>query len=973
MDALLMRIPIATYRLQFTAAFGFAQALEILSYLADLGISDIYASPIFKARKGSRHGYDVADQNQTNPELGMKVDFQNLLGAVKDRGLGWVQDIVPNHMAYSQENALLWDVLKNGDSSRYFNFFDIFWDHPCGDLSGRLLAPFLGKMYSDALESGEIKLEMAPEGLCARYYDLKLPLKHESMQEILSGALTKVGSGRIAGLGRDDLKRGLWEKYSRDEEFQELFDSALGEINGIPGKPESFDALDRILSDQRFKLSFWRVASQEINYRRFFTINEIIALQSDLEEVFDHTHAFILDLAARGDVTGLRIDHIDGLKDPAAYLRKLRERAVDRYIVVEKILSREERLPPWPIQGTTGYDFLNILGGVLVNRASGGDFERIYSGFTGLTTPYGETVYQKKKAVLDKEMGGDVENLSFLLKRISAWDRRGRDITHTGLKNALAEIMALFPVYRTYGSPEGFRPEDRSILTDVIKRAKDRNPELKKELGFLELYLLLEPGGMEEEKRDSIEEVGIGDSQKNGADSDEASEQKKSTDGHDTDRRERPGKDRMQFLLRLQQFTGPLMAKGFEDTLLYNYNRLISLNEVGGSPDRFGATLDEFHGFLAERAVLWPASMNATATHDTKRGEDARARINILSEIPDEWQKALEAWSGMNKGKKKEVKGRLLPGKDDEYFLYQTLLGSLPFYADEYPSFEGRAGDYLIKAAREAKVHSGWVKPDTSYEEAMTAFFNDILRRAEDNPFPRDLWKLLRKVEHHGMLNSLAQTLIKITAPGVPDFYQGTELWDLSFVDPDNRRPVDFKTRKAYLEEIMEREEKDMSGLISELLYLARDGRVKMFLIHRALKARRVLPGLFLQGDYLPLYAQGSKKKNIIAFVRRFKEDNCTWALTVAPRITTDLVDVEGYPLGTDVWRDTFLAMPKGAPEQWVNALTGEKMILESNVEASQGDDRKKAQEGIDAEGRLLLGKALSKFPVALLLAGDVI
>lgn len=960
-----MRVPIATYRLQFTAAFGFAQALEILSYLEDLGISDIYASPIFKARKGSLHGYDVADQNQTNPELGMKVDFQNLVGAVKDSGLGWVQDIVPNHMAYCQENALLWDVLKNGEGSRYFNFFDIFWDHPCGDLRGRLLAPFLGKMYSDALECGEIQLEMAPEGLGARYYDLKLPLKCESMQEILSGALTEVGSGRSAGQDGDDLKRGLWEKYSRDEEFQELFDSALGEINGIPGKPESFDALDRILSDQRFKLSFWRVASQEINYRRFFTINEIIALRSDLEEVFDHTHAFILDLAARGDVTGLRIDHIDGLKDPAAYLRKLRERAVDRYIVVEKILSREERLPPWPIQGTTGYDFLNILGGVLVNRESGGDFERIYSGFTGLTMPYGEMVYQKKKAVLDKEMDGDVENLAFLLKRISAGDRRGRDITHTGLKNALAEIMALFPVYRTYGSPEGFRPEDRSTLTDVIKRAKDRNPELKRELGFLERYILLEHWGMEEEKRDSIEEVGIGDSQKNGADNDEIREQKKSTDGHDTGRR--------QFLLRLQQFTGPLMAKGFEDTLLYNYNRLISLNEVGGSPDRFGATLDEFHGFLAERAVLWPASMNATATHDTKRGEDARARINILSEIPDEWQKALEAWSGMNKGKKKEVKGRLLPGKDDEYFLYQTLLGSLPFYADEYPSFEGRAGDYLIKAAREAKVHSGWVKPDTSYEEAMTAFFNDILRRAEDNPFPRDLWKLLRKVEHHGILNSLAQTLLKITAPGVPDFYQGTELWDLSFVDPDNRRPVDFKTRKAYLEEIMEREEKDMSGLISELLYLARDGRVKMFLIHRALKARRVLPELFLQGDYLPLYAQGSKKKNIIAFARRFKEDNGTWALTVAPRITTDLVDVGGYPLGTDVWRDTFLAMPKGAPEQWLNALTGEKTILESNVEASQGDDRKKAQEGIDAEGRLLLGKALSKFPVALLLAGDVI
>ncbi len=966
-----MRVPIATYRLQFNAAFGFAQALEILSYLADLGISDIYASPIFKARKGSLHGYDVVDQTQINPELGMKVDFKNLMEAVKERGLGWVQDIVPNHMAYSQENALLWDVLENGENSRYFNFFDIFWDHPCGDLRGRLLAPFLGKMYSEALEGGEIKLEMAPEGLGARYYDLKLPLKPESMQKILSGDTTKVGSGRGAGQDGDDLKRGLWEKYSRDEEFQELFDSALGEINGIPGKPESFDALDKILSDQRFKLSFWRVASQEINYRRFFTINEIIALRSDLEEVFDHTHALILDLAARGDVTGLRIDHIDGLKDPAAYLRKLRERAGDRYIIVEKILSREERLPSWPVQGTTGYDFLNLLGGVLVNRESGGDFERIYSGFTGLTMPYGETVYKKKKAVLEKEMEGDAENLSFLLKRVSAGDRHGRDITHIGLKSALAEIMALFPVYRTYGSPEGLRPEDRSTLTDVIKRAKDRNPELKKELEFIEHYLLLEPGGMEEEKRDSIEEVVVGDNQKNGVDSDEISERKKRAEDHDTDRREGPGKDKMQFLFRLQQFTIPLMAKGFEDTLLYNYNRIISLNEVGGSPDRFGATLDEFHGFLAERAVIWPASMNATATHDTKRGEDARARINVLSEIPEKWQKALEAWGGMNKGKKKEVKGRLLPGKDDEYFLYQTLLGSLPFYADEYPSFEERAGDYLIKAAREAKVHSGWDKPDTSYEESMTAFFNDILRRAEDNPFPRDLWNLLRTVGHHGILNSLAQTLIKITAPGVPDFYQGTELWDLSFVDPDNRRPVDFKIRKAYLEDIMEREEKDMSSLISELLYLARDGRVKMFLIHRALKARWALSELFLQGDYLPLYAQGSKKKNIVAFARRFKEDNGTWALTVAPRITTDLVDAGEYPLGTDVWRDTFLALPKGAPEQWMNALTGEKMVIESNDDASQGEDGKKAQEGVEADRRLPLGNALSKFPVALLLAGD--
>lgn len=957
----MMRIPIATYRLQLTAAFGFEQALEIISYLADLGISDIYASPIFKARKGSLHGYDVVDQNQINPDLGTKDDFRNLMEAVKARGLGWIQDIVPNHMAYCQENALLWDVLEKGESSGYFNFFDIFWDHPCGDLRGRLLAPFLGKMYYEALEGGEIKLEIAPDGLVARYYDLKLPLKPESVQEILYGALTEVGSGLGAGLDEDDLKRGLWEIYSWDEDFKELFDSALGKINGIRGKPESFDALDRILSDQRFKLSFWKVASQEVNYRRFFTINEIIALRSDLDEVFYHTHSLILDMAARGDVTGLRIDHIDGLRDPAAYLRKLREIAGDKYIVVEKILSREERLPSWPIQGTTGYDFLNILGGVLVNREAGGDFERIYSGFTSLNMSYGETVYQKKKAVLEKEMAGDVENLSFILKKISAGDRHGRDITHAGLTNALAEIMAIFPVYRTYGSSEGFRPEDRSILTDVIRRAKDRNPELKKELEFVKHYLLLETGEMEEKKGNLSEGGGKGGSRKNGVNSEETRERRNSADGLGTDRNEVPGKDRSQFLLRLQQFTGPLMAKGFEDTLLYNYNRLISLNEVGGSPDRFGATPDEFHNFLTERAMLWPASMNATATHDTKRGEDARARINVLSEIPEEWQRALEAWSSMNKGKKKEVKGRRLPGKDDEYFLYQTLLGSLPFYADEYPSFEERAVDYLIKAAREAKVHSGWEKPDTYYEEAMTTFFNDILRRAGDNPFPSYLWKLLRKVEHHGILNSLAQTLIKITAPGVPDFYQGTELWDLSFVDPDNRRPVDFKIRKAYLEDIMEREGKDMAGLVSELLYLARDGRVKMFLIHRALKARRVLSELFLHGDYLPIYAQGSRRKNIIAFARRSKEDSGTWALTIIPRITTDLVDLGEYPMGIGIWKDTFLALPEGAPEQWVNALTGEKIVEEG---------KKGRHEAVGSGGKLLLGKALSKFPVALLLAG---
>lgn len=932
----MMRIPIATYRIQFNPSFGFQAAKKIIPYLSELGISDIYASPIFKARKGSTHGYDVVDPNQLNPELARVEDLEGLVRELKNYGMAWIQDVIPNHMAYDYENQMLMDVLENGESSEYFHFFDIEWNHPYESIRGRLLAPFLGRFYGESLEDGEIQLRYHDTGLSVNYYALTFPLKIESYINVLAYKLStlkrKIGEDhpdftKLLGIlyvlktlpSREEInerydqtrfvKRMLWELYSKNQEIKRFVDGNIETFNGKKGTPESFNLLDNLLSEQLFILSFWKVATEEINYRRFFNINELISLRIEDEDVFNHTHSLILKLVDQGKISGLRVDHIDGLYDPTDYLKKLREKAGEIYMVIEKILDLEEELPSfWPVQGTTGYDFLNYVNSIFCERKNQRKFDKIYSAFTGLKISYEDLVCEKKRLIIGKHMAGDVDNLAHLMKGISTRYRHGGDFTLYGLKRAIVEIMTLFPVYRTYVSPEVFSERDYSYLKAAVKTATQSNPGLLYELNFIERFLLLK-------SRDYLTEE--------------------------------EEKQWVHFVMRFQQFTGPLMAKGFEDTILYVYNRLLSLNEVGGSPNKFGISLEKFHSFNKKRASLWPHSLNTTSTHDTKRGEDVRARINVLSEIPQEWDSNIKGWSRINRRKKRTVNGTNVPDRNDEYFLYQTLVGAFPFDETEYPAFVERMKNYIIKAVREAKVHTAWLKPDEDYEDAYISFVEEILQPSEDNQFLKEFVPFQKKVAYYGIFNSLSQTLIKITSPGVPDFYQGTELWDLNLVDPDNRRPVDFEKRTAFLRDIRDKTQTDVLSLITELFSSKEDGRLKLFLICRALQARNEKAEVFQKGAYIPIEVGGRFKDHVVVLARRYRN---AWAITIAPRLLTALMKEGEYPFGQQVWDDTRVVLPKGTPTLWKDIITG---------------------EAIKSEGTLPINETLKHFPVALLMGEE--
>jgi (1->4)-alpha-D-glucan 1-alpha-D-glucosylmutase len=601
----------------------------------------------------------------------------------------------------------------------------------------------------------------------------------------------------------------------------------------------------------------------------------------------------------------LRIDHLDGLYDPTGYLKRLRQRTGDIYLIVEKILNSEEELPVfWPVQGSTGYQWLNYVNGIFCDNRNEKEFDRIYASFSGQRTPYQALLVEKKRLILGKHMAGDIHNLAYLIKKISEQDRQGRDITLYGLKRALVEILAQFPVYRTYRSKKVFRGEDQEYIQKALTRSKQRMPEFLYELDFLEKILLSRP-----EISLSPEEEDLWINSVN----------------------------------RFQQLTGPLMAKGFEDTFLYVYNRLLSLNEVGGNPELFGTPLDRYHRFIKKRALLWPCSLNATSTHDTKRGEDVRARINVLSEMPQEWRKKLKEWSRINRRKKRMVNGERVPDKNDEYFLYQTLIGAFPFEQRETSSFEERIKKTIIKSVREAKVHTTWLKSDTEYEEAFLEFIEELLKEGEDNLFLQEFLPFQKRVAHYGIFNSLSQTLLKITSPGIPDFYQGSELWDLNLVDPDNRRPVDFGRREAFLKGITKKAERDTAKIIPELLAQKEDGRLKLFLILRALKARKERFRVFQDGAYIALQTGGRWSRHVIAFARKHEG---LWAISLAPRFLTSLIKEGEFPLGPKVWNDTHVILPEQVCSEWRDVIS---------------------ERTIQGENALLMAEASRCFPVALL------
>jgi (1->4)-alpha-D-glucan 1-alpha-D-glucosylmutase len=925
--------PRATYRLQFCPEFGFARAREIVPYLARLGVSHIYASPVFQARPGSPHGYDVVDAARLNPELGGEEEFRALLADAREAGLGWVQDIVPNHAAYHRDNPLLVDLLEHGSDSACFRHFDLDWEHHYYGLQGRLLAPFLGGLFGQCLESGELGLAWERDRLWAAYYDVKLPLAPETYAEVLERA-----AGRLAGTERDrllglaaelaalpagrgpeprgaraaELRAGLARLCRESPEAERAWREAVESYRGREGDPSSCNDLERLLGRQHFRLAFWKVATQELNYRRFFNINELICLRMEREEVFRRQHRLILELVEQGWVDGLRVDHVDGLHAPTEYLRRLRRAAPRAYLVVEKILEADEELPAkWPVEGTTGYRFLNQLNGLYCRPRGLRTLTRVYGSFSGQRGDPARLVPGIKKLIMDKEMMGDVDNLVRELRQVVVHDRYSQDLMIYGLKEALVEVLAQFPQYRSY--QEDLEPDEaeRRPMEKALAAAREARPELAHELGYIGRNLTLRyPDYLAEEQR----------------------------------------RGWLGFVLRCQQLTGPLMAKGFEDTLLYRHHRLASTNEVGGAPGAPGVAPAAFHRFLRRRRRAWPHSLNATATHDTKRGEDTRARLNVLSERPARWERRLYHWARLNREHKSYPQGREAPDRNDEHLLYQTLLGTWPWSGRPDQAYRQRIQGYVIKSVREAKLHTGWLQPDQDYEGAYLEFVERILDPGASGEFLEDLAAFAAEIAHYGALNSLSQTAVKLTAPGVPDLYQGSELWDLSLVDPDNRRPVDYAARAAALEGLREEPagQEGAAGLAARLLASLADGRAKLFLVHRLLELRRQRAELMARGGYQGLATGGRRRANLVAFAR---SRGGQWLVTLAPRFASDLAPPGGQPVGREVWGDTWAELPRRAPRRWRDALCGHMV---------EAEDR-----------RLAAGRALAHFPAAALIGEE--
>ncbi|WP_027719436.1 malto-oligosyltrehalose synthase [Desulfovirgula thermocuniculi] len=925
------RIPAATYRLQLNRDFPLSRARELVPYLDALGVTDIYASPLLAARQGSPHGYDVTDPTRLNPELGGEEGLRSLAAALQERGMGLLLDIVPNHMAASHENPWWVDFLRWGARSPFAGFFDLAWQPSKPSLAGKVILPILGRQYAEALERGEITLSLTPGGFGVAYYRWWFPLNPPSHGRVLAYGLERLEAPAAAAERLAELSRAfsrtpsreefagacgdLWELYRQDGAVRAFLDGLLALANGHGGRPPDAAFLHEILEQQHYRLAFWRLAAEEASYRRFFDVAELVALRMEEPEVFEATHALVLALVRKGVVTGLRIDHIDGLRDPLGYLARLQEHLAAAgggvYVVVEKILGVDEDLPPaWPVHGTTGYDFLNLLNALFVDGEGLAALDELYRQVSGRESTLEEETYAGKKKVMGALFRGEVYALARLLDAAAARDPDGRDVALRELEEAIVELTACLPVYRTYLREEAVGERERRYIALAAERVLARRPDLQRAVLLLKKALLLETP----DRRAALE-----------------------------------------FALRWQQFTGPVMAKGFEDTALYTFNRLLSLNEVGAGQDAREVTPEEFHRHNRERLARRPHSLLATSTHDTKRSEDVRARLNVLAEIPHLFSAHLEFWREVNRAKKPHVGGRAVPGGNMEFFLYQTLLGAWPLANEEEEDFRGRLKGYLIKAAREAKEETSWLAPDPAYEEALLEFAEAILAPEEGNLFLKDFLGFQKKIAFYGALGSLAQVLLKIASPGVPDFYQGCEMWDFSLVDPDNRRPVDFARRAGCLRELEEKERAcGPAALAAELLDGWADGRIKLYLTCKALRFRRAHLDLFAGGAYIPLEAAGPLYRHVCAFARR---RGSRWALVAVPRLVARLALRHApprmelplvAPLGQGVWGDTALVLPGGAPCAWRNVFTGEE------VQAGEGNV-------------LPLAVAFKGFPVALL------
>lgn len=931
--------PESTYRLQLHKDFDFKAATEIVPYLAKLGVTHVYASPYLKARPGSMHGYDVIDHSEINPELGGEQGFEAWATAMKNAGLSHIVDVVPNHVGVGTNDNPWWnDVLENGPASVYASYFDIAWQSsPRPELHDRVLLPVLGRPYAAELEEGKLRVGFEGGAFYVAYHERKFPLSPRTYAWILGGdepqgmeAAGKMWSEyesicwacqqlptrcnrkerRHRHREKEIIKRRLARLYEQHEEVRRRIDANIELFNGRPGDVRSFDRLDHLLHHQAYRLSYWHVASDEINYRRFFDVTDLAGISMERREVFLAAHRVILKLLAEGKVSGLRIDHPDGLVDPRTYFERLQrhyvsacaERLADGnvaeevithlkenpemlrpwplYVVAEKILAMDEPLPEsWAVSGTSGYDFLNYTNGVFVDRAMEGKFTEQYEKVTGEKQTFEELAYGCKRIVLSMMLSSELQMLAHRLDRIAQTDRHSRDFTLRGLRTALREMIACFPVYRSYVAEGGTQETDAQRLDTAVEEAAKRNPRIDRSIfHFIRNTLLLN-----------------------------------CADGSPATKEER--EERVRFAGKFQQLTSPVTAKGIEDTAFYRFNRFVSLNEVGGEPARFGITPEELHDYFKHRAKQWPHALSTLSTHDTKRSEDVRARLNVLCEYQEEWEEQVNGWMSQI--------GEV--AANDAYLLFQTLVGSWPLSGDADETYLERIKAYMRKALREAKVNTTWAEPNEAYEGKVF----ELVERCVRGDMAEEVAAFAKKLMPGGLLNSLAQTAIRLMAPGVPDTYQGMELWDFSLVDPDNRRPVDFGMRVKMLGEKVS---------VEDAVERPEDGRVKMLVTVAALKLRRERPGLLTEGEYEPVVAEGEKARCVLGFVRRHEGKG---AVLVVPRLASRWLEGEGMRFDGEGWRGTSVQLPQG---RWRHVITGEEW-----------------------EGRIELGELLGRFPVGML------
>ncbi|MGE5539714.1 MAG: malto-oligosyltrehalose synthase [Gemmatimonas sp.] len=947
-------VPSATYRLQLNAQFTFDDVTRIAPYLDALGVSHAYCSPWLKARAGTTHGYDITDHNAFNPELGDADGFRTMTAALAARGLEQILDFVPNHMGVGKADNPWWlDVLEWGRQSPYAAYFDIDWAPTNVHLTDKVLLPFLGDQYGRELEGGRLipTFDPAMGTFGLRYYDNRFPISPYHYGELIRGAVANAGHdgeedpARLEALEKvavafealaDDkhprhrahtLQARLAELALADPASADILSRGVSGLAGTTGDRASFQRLHDLLERQNYRLAYWGVASDEVNYRRFFNISDLAGIRIENPDLFNHAHKLVCRLMADGTLKGLRIDHIDGLFDPLGYLRRLRELAATAtgrpdgiYLVVEKILARHERLrEEWPIQGTTGYDFLAQVNSLLVDSRSEGTMTRTYERFVGRDVEFEGSLLSAKRFVMETILSSELHSVARDLDRLSESHWSSRDFTLDGLRAALKEVVASFPVYRAYASEAGATAEDRRDITWAVGHARKRWRGPGQEmLDFIEGALTTD--------------IARGDSPAYAL------------------------ADVARFAMRVQQFTGPVMAKGLEDTTFYRYNRLISLCEVGSDPRVFGISVSAFHHLAQDRAAHWPNAMLATATHDTKRGEDARCRINVLSEIPLEWARHITRWASLNRRRKQEVDGQPAPGRNDEYMLYQGLIGGWPIgfdpqtaSAEDRAAFVARVKAYMLKATREAKVRTSWNNPSLEYEAALERFIEQILHPVSGRPFLANFLPFQEDVARFGMLNSVTQTVLKLTCPGVPDIYQGTELWDFSFVDPDNRRPVDYDARAAVLRRLADlpSAEGDRSADVARLRDAWRDGAIKLFLIRELIALRNRHPRLFAGGDYRPLDVSGAYADRVCAFARHHEG---TTVIVATVRHYAAITPTDAVAPAESSWGGMSVALPADAGTRFRDVLTG-RMI-------DAGDDG------------LRLDSLFATLPVAVLVAG---